>query len=271
MQATAAERTPRRIAVIIGAGGSGRSMLDLLPPLLLRGRGVEMQGIFLEEAEIQHAAELPFVQELCRVTFSVREFNSDQFERALALRMRSARRALALLARRAGVVHTFRNVRGSAIKLLLEAATSADILVFEPARRMSAPAPRMGPETRGRIAVAVSDVQSGRMALSAALHLAEQRADRLSVLLAPGLAENPAALTALFPSLRSRPGRIVAIPGATLDDLVAAARVAGAGLLVIAATDEVMAPAGLHTLREKLRCPICLVRHWDQNNHEDVA
>ena len=137
MQAKVPEKTARRIAVIVGSGGTSRRLLDLLPMLLGRDRAVEMQGIFLEEAESLNAAELPFVQELCRVTFSLREFNRDQFERALALRMRSAQRALSVLARRAGVVHSFRNVRGSATQLLLEAAASADIMVFEPSRRMS--------------------------------------------------------------------------------------------------------------------------------------
>ena len=115
MATNPADKVPRRIAVILGSGGSGRSLLDLVLPLLSRGREVEMHGVFLEEAEVRHAAELPFVKELCRVTFSVREFNSDHFERALALRMRTARRALAVLARRTGVMHSFRNVRGPAI------------------------------------------------------------------------------------------------------------------------------------------------------------
>ena len=83
MAANRAEHKPRRIAVILGTGGSGRNLLNLVMPLLARDREIEMQGVFLEEAEVQHAAELPFVKELCRVTFSVREFTSDQFERSL--------------------------------------------------------------------------------------------------------------------------------------------------------------------------------------------
>jgi hypothetical protein len=33
-------------------------------------------------------------------------------------------------------------------------------------------------------------------------------------------------------------------------------------LFVIAATDELLEPATLQMLRERLRCPICLVRQW---------
>ena len=110
MQANPPEKVTRRVAVILEAGGSSRNLLDVVLPLLGRDKAVEMQGVFLEEAELRHAADLPFVKELCRVTFSVREFNSDQFERALALRMRTAQRALSVLAKRAGVTHSFRNV-----------------------------------------------------------------------------------------------------------------------------------------------------------------
>jgi len=264
MQAKVPEKTARRIAVIVGSGGTSRRLLDLLPMLLGRDRAVEMQGIFLEEAEILNAAELPFVQELCRVTFSLREFNRDQFERALALRMRSAQRALSVLARRAGVVHSFRNVRGSATQLLLEAAASADIMVFEPSRRMSASTGQVSSRAARRIAVAVADTDSGRMALRAAMHLAERRMERVTVLLAPELGRNPAAQSALFKVLPGPPGRVVTLPGAGMDDLVAAVRAAGVKLLVIAATGDVMAPAGLQRLRERLSCPVCLVRQWDE-------
>ena len=41
-----ADKAPRRIAVILGSGGSGRSLLDLVPPLLSRERQVEMQAMF---------------------------------------------------------------------------------------------------------------------------------------------------------------------------------------------------------------------------------
>jgi len=138
MQANPPEKVTRRVTVILEVGGSSRNLLDVVLPLLGPDKAVEMQGVFLEEAELKHAADLPFVKELCRVTFSIREFNSDQFERALALRMRTAQRALSVLAKRAGVAHSFRNVRGSAISLLVETANQSDITIFKPARMMAA-------------------------------------------------------------------------------------------------------------------------------------
>ncbi len=267
MKANPPDRPAHRIAVILGSGRSSRSLLDLVLPLLGTHRDIEMQGVFLEEAEIQHAAELPFVKELCRVTFSVREFNSDQFERALTLRIRTARRALAVIARNAGVAHSFRNVRGSAISLLRETATGSDIMVFEPARMIAA---SMGHAVRPalqRIVVAVGDLDSGRKVLRAAAHLAAGRMHRLSVLLSPAAAAEENIMDHVSKELQpGKAARIRTIPGSTIRALVDAVHAEGASLLVIAATEELLEPGNLQMLRDQLRCPICLVRHWD-NNH----
>lgn len=269
MASTPPDRAPRRIAVILGAGRSGRDLLDLVLPLLVRDSDVEMQGVFLEEAEVQHAAELPFVKELCRVTFSVREFNSDQFERALVLRMRTARRALDVLARRAGVQHSFRNVRGPAIRLLRETASLADITIFEPARLLSPSAPHPVHTRRRprRVAVVVGDLDTGRKALAAAAHLVEGDAARLSVLASPAVARDQAALGNLVRQiLPEQPLRVRVVPPESgVRGLVDAAHAEGAALFVVAATEDLLEHRNLQLLREKLRCPICLVRRWGES------
>jgi hypothetical protein len=263
MAANPPEKTLRRVAVILGTGGSGRNLLELVLPLLVRDREIEMHGVFLEEAEVQHAAELPFVKELCRVTFSVREFTSDQFERSLALRMRTAQRAIAVLARRAGVVHSFRNIRGPAVRLLRETASASDITVFEPARRLGATVPR--PTLKQQpIVVAVGDLESGRRALLAAGHLAADQAGRICVLVSGAAAEDPQAINRLCAEqLPGRPGSVRRVPSeGGVPALADAAHAAGAALFVIAATDDLLESANLQLLRERLRCPICMVRQW---------
>lgn len=266
MAKSPAERNPRRIAVILGSGGSGRSLLDLVLPLLSQHRDIEMQGVFLEEAEVQHAAELPFVKELCRVTFSVREFNSDHFERALSLRMRTARRALAVLAKRTGVMHSFRNVRGPAISLLQEAATGSDITVFEPARILAAAVgpPLRAPRRRQHIVVAIGDVESSRDVMAAAAHLAVSGTTVITALAGPGAAGKEARFSQIWHDVLPRRPlrmRVLTEDGSVLA-LIDAVQREGATLFVAAATDEFLRPATLQALRERLRCPVCLVRRW---------
>jgi len=250
----------RRVAVILGPAGGTEGFLELLLPLLARQPHVEMQGVFIEEADAQFAAELPFVQELCRVTFSVRELTCDEFEKTLALRLRSARRALEILARRAGVPHSFQNVRGSIVRLLRETAASADMTIFEPVRVHGA----LGSRPRSPNVLAVIDrVGQADEVLSAALHLAGGRLERVSVVCLAGSDTERAELKQIAFRLlagRSRTIRTGRRGDTTL--LRAAVRETGAGILVLPASPDWVETDALRQLRSNLDRPICLVRRW---------
>lgn len=265
MQAIPPEKITRRIAVILGPGGSSRNLLHVLTPLLRKDRGLEMQGVFIEEAELRHAAALPFVKELCRVTFSVREFNSDQFEQVLALRIRTAQRALELLARRAGIAHTFRNVRGSVDRWLQEEVSQSDITIFEPAGTLAAsltPGTPSGAHSR-RIVVYLTDLISADATLMAAFQLADGDTRRLSILLDPRVIKDlPKLEQQMRLILSSRPGRMRELAGAGTDNLMATVRAESPCMLVLAVTKESTCPSFIADLRKSLRCPICLVRFW---------
>ncbi len=267
MQENPPEKVTRRVAVILGPGGSSRHLLDVIAPLLGKDQALEMQGVFIEEAELRHAAALPFVKELCRVTFSVREFNSDQFERVLALRMRTAQRALELLARRAGVAHTFRNIRGSADRLLKETVGQSDITIFEPAGTLAVSI-RTGPSDRlktRRIVVCVRDKDTSSAALVVALQLAGGDPRRVTILLDSAVNTDQAELEhkmrSIFPS---RPGRIRTLADSAIGTLTDSVRAENPGMLVLSANGESTSPNFLADLRKSLRCPICLVRFWEE-------
>lgn len=265
MQENPPEKLTRRVAVILGPGGSSRNLLEVVAPLLGKDRALEMQGVFIEEADLRHAAALPFVKELCRVTFSVREFNSDQFERVLALRMRTAQRALELLARRAGIAHSFRNIRGSADRLLRETVGQSDITIFEPSGTLavSIPAEPAAHLKSRRIAVYVRNEQTADAALVAALQLAGGDPGRITLLLDPGINQAQSRLEKKIHSIfHSRPGRVRALAESGTDTLTRSVRAESPGMLVLSADSESTSPEFLADLRKKLRCPICLVRFW---------
>ena len=261
------EGATRRIAVILGPGGASRYLLDQLRPLLATDPDIELQGMFLREANVQHAAELPFVKELCRVTFSVREFDSGRFEKALALRMRTARQALAVLAERAGVAHSFRNVQGSAVGLLKDAIAESDITAFEPARLPLAQAIKRadGARQRPRIAVLLNDVETGGGVLRTAARLAGGDLTSVAVLMLPGKGVNAAELRALFRSvLPGEPGHVRLLAGGDFGDLALTVRELFASMLVVPATPQMTTDDSLRFLREQLRCPVCVVRDWGE-------
>ena len=224
----------RRVAVILGTGGSGQQLLNFLQPLLGKDTEINLQGVFIEDDELQRAVALPFSKELCRLTLSVREIQSARFERTIALQTRTARRAIADLARRMGVSHTFHKVRGSTISLLLETAHSADITVFEPLRIFAASPiapPVLASRLKQRIVVAVDD---------------------------------PATLDRLISDLLpAAPARILLSPGSEIQNLIAAARAERADMLVLGTSEKLLNPESLRLLIEQLHCPICLVRQWE--------
>lgn len=258
------EQRTRRIAVMLGPGGASRYLLDCLRPLLSTDRDIELQGMFLKEAQVRHAAELPFVQELCRVTFAVREFDSDKFERALALRMRSARQALAVLAEHTGSRHSFRDVAGSATGLLREAIADADITAFEPSRPpISSVVPGSSVPRRRRIAAVLSDPLTAGPVLRAAIELAEGSLSGLTVLLLPDPGVTLDDLRALLrDALPARPGHVRPVDGGDFNDFAMTLRKTGASMLVVPASDSLSGPEGLMFLRGQVRCPVCVVRDW---------
>ena len=267
MPAKLPDTVPRKIAVILGMGGSGEPLLDVLRLLLGNDSEIDLQGVFIEDNELQRAAALPFVKELCRLTLSVREFHSDQFERAVTLRTRTARRVIAELAQNMGVPHTFRNIRGSMVSLLQETARSADITVFEPLRMFAAAPVSQRVQTRPspqRIVVAIDDLTTGADALIAATLLAEGEMRKISVLLsATAPAEQDALIRMVSKLLPAVPDRILLLPEPGMQNLIAAARAEGASMLVLPASEEMLKPGSLRLLQQQLRCPICLVRQWE--------
>jgi hypothetical protein len=262
----------RRVAVILGAGGFSQVLFDVLRPLLSKDDKIDLQGVFVIEDDLQHAASLPFVKELCRLTLNVREFQNTQFERAIALRTRSAQKAISGLALRMGVSHTFRNVRGSTISLLQKTALSADITVFEPQQVFAATSVLPPAQTRGpqqRVVVAIDEAATGAKALIAAALLAEGEMHRVTIILtAATLAERERLnrmISDLFPA---DPARILLLAEPGVRHLIAASRAEDAGMLVIGTSEELLKPESLNLLREQLSCPICLVRKWDGDSIE---
>jgi hypothetical protein len=265
MKTGRAENTTLRIAVMLGPGGASRYLLDRLEPILVSGRDIELQGVFLEEAGVQQAAELPFVKELCRVTFAVREFDSSQFEHTLALRMRTARQAIGVLADHAKVPFTFRNARGSALGLLKETVSGADVTVFEPARPPMSAA-LSGPSTskhRQRTTAVICDTDSAAAVLDTALKFAGGTLDRLSILLFPSVGQDIDTLRTLYREhLPGQPGHVRLITEGDFKDLAITNRTLLTSMLVAPANDLMTSDRSLQFLLAQVRCPVCLVGRY---------
>lgn len=259
---TRADDRVRHVAVIMGSPASGRSLLGLLAPLFESGGRFEVQGIFLEDADASHAAGLPFVKEVCRVTFSVREFTSDQFERNLAINVRTARRTFSVLAARSGLPYSFRNVRGPGNRVLGDAASAADITVFEPAQLRLSSFIRAVPgrHPQRRIVALLADSGNAPEILATALQLAGGDSREVTVLLAPQDGVDTADLRDQVQHLLPRkPAALRYLKGDPFTGLCGTARELGATLAVLSARYTLEQPGALQRLRAGMPCPVCLV------------
>jgi hypothetical protein len=267
MPAKTPDTVTQQVAVILGTSGSGQPLLNILRRLLGKDAVTVLHGVFIEDDELQRAAALPFVKELCRLTLSVREIHSTRFDRTIALRMRTARSAVEELAQRMGVSHTFREARGSTINLLREAAHSSDITVFEPLRKLATPGVTQsvhGQRSPRRIVVVIDNVETGDEALLIAALLAGNETQRFSILLR---AETPAELEAMDKMisdfLPAAPKRVLLLPDHGVRHLITAVLAEHADMLVLGASEELLKTEALGSLLKWLECPICLVRHFD--------
>jgi hypothetical protein len=84
---------------------------------------------------------------------------------------------------------------------------------------------------------------------------------RISVLLqAVDPAEQDALERIISDLLSAGPARVLLLSEPGIQSLISAARAAGASMLVLGASEELLKPQSLRSLREQLRCPVCLVR-----------
>lgn len=267
------EPVTRRVAIILGAGKSDLALLEVLRPLLGKDRQVDLRGVFVVDEELQHAAALPFAKELCQLTLNVQEFHSARLEHILASRTRIARKAISGFARRTGIPHSFQDVRGSTINMLQRMAQLADITVFGPLQPFaSTPIAKSVTPSRSkrRIVVVVDDLSTGARALLAARLLAEGEEHRIVVLLLNATPEKRTALEQMISELLPPgplPVRLLAEPG--MSRLIRAVRELETGMLVIGTSESLLQTGSLRLLREQLRCPVCLVRRWDDSNTEN--
>jgi hypothetical protein len=180
--------------------------------------------------------------------------------------MRTARQALAVLADRAGVSHTFQDVKGSAVGLLRQAISEADITVFEPARPplTSALPTAQGPGSGPRVVALLSDTETSLGVLRTAARLARGDLSRLAVLLLQAPGDGAASLRKAFRGqLGGEPGHVRLVVGDDFNDLALTLRELFASMLVVPATPGMTRQKSLQFLREQVRCPVCVVRDWE--------
>jgi hypothetical protein len=287
-----AERRPTRVArILVALDASPASVAAAAAAASLAARlRAELEGVFVEDADLLALAAYPAAQEVGSFSATVRGLASRDLERQLRLQAERARRALERHAGQFRVRWSFRVVRGRVSAEILAAAAGADLVSLGRSagwagrRRLGSVARALLARGTGRVLLLPHQHPAGplrppavvlyhgddasRDALAAGVEFAGEQArgahERLVVLLPP---EADAEAVDRFRAevderlaesdLVARFQRLGAAGSAALARAVAHAR---ARILFLPVTAPVLAAEDLAALVERLDCAVMLVR-----------
>lgn len=126
---TAAGVSFRRLVVALGASRDCLATLGTWAELASRLRA-DLEGLFVEDADLQRMAGLPFARVVAPGTVA-RAFDPETFERLMRSAAATARAAVEAEARARAIPFSFRTVRGVAAAALPENVARGDLVVVE--------------------------------------------------------------------------------------------------------------------------------------------
>ena len=266
----------RRILVALDSSAASREAL-VAATAIARRLGAELEGIFVEDADVLRAAGLPFASQLSLPSGAAHPLDRRVLEAELRALAAAAREALADAAGAGGVGWSFRVARGQVSVELLHAAGRADLLVLGRTGRGLAPGP--GGTARRAAAAAKGPVllhgggarldrpllvaYDGSAASERALDAAARLAGAFEGITLLVVARTPVEAERLAAQARATP-RAAAMTaqwagGALRSDLVRAVRAAN-GILVLGAGSPLLGTGGPERLLDELASPLLVVR-----------
>jgi nucleotide-binding universal stress UspA family protein len=117
----------QRILIAMDGSQGSQSALETATALAELAHA-ELEGLFIEDADLLALANLPFSHEVLLTSGVIQALDLDVLERDLRMQALAARRAMQRAATRRQLTWTFRSVRGSVFSELAAAAREVDIL-----------------------------------------------------------------------------------------------------------------------------------------------
>jgi hypothetical protein len=253
-----------RVCVALDAAFSGSETLSVAASLA-QELDAELAGFFLEDVNVLRAAALSFTCELGLASGRSRPLEVEAVERALRAQGDALKSALARAAEQLQLRWSFVTLRGAGLAPVLDLATEMSVVVFAP--RPFSPVARTRIEHRSSartereqrcIAVVCDDTAQALEAVHLAALIARSRSAPLTVLVEDRSATEVQAL--VTNELRGEIGtaRYMPVSGISGEDTAAAARNAGAALLVV--PFRLVCTLDLADLLHRLACPLVLLK-----------
>jgi hypothetical protein len=258
----------RRIVVVFSGGNSDQSVARILPSLIADS-AADISAVFLEDLGLFRLAELPFTIELCRVTTLPRPLTTRELERQMKIQALQAEDALRRVAEQVGSSWSFRTHRGRLstalaevrdVDLLLIGATRRALSIAGEVRTIAGTAHPSGAERRRPVAVLFERTQAASRALDAGIELAQRTGCGLTIFLPDDAAEVRSSLLRRLQPFGPGCAAIASVHSKELEVLLASVRSTAPVVLVAGAGETGFEESRIGALRDKLRCPILVVR-----------
>lgn len=267
MKSERAKDKQRRIAVILDASGHSYAALELALAIAA-GLKAEVEGVFVEDADLLRLAGLPFVREVRGATLNEEQVTEDRLQRELRGLARQARQSLESSASRHGVRWSFRVWRGSVQAEILAAALEAEMLTlaplgsFAPLHRRPPPQPATPRPGELVVAVAFNNSDASSRALDAALKLARKKKAQLRVLLQHADTKQREKLRkkALNLLKGKLPNTTFLAVGSSITELAQAVLRSSGDVLVIDGENDLLEGRTVWQCVQAVHCPLLVVR-----------
>jgi nucleotide-binding universal stress UspA family protein len=243
----------------------------------------ELEGVFVQDINLAHLAELPVGREIQFLTGRASDFTASSHAEQNKEQELSARRAIAAAATRAQVTHQFRVARGQVDVEVISAAGNADLLILGVGSRSPGGRDRLGntaraaaeraphsvliskPGTRSIAAplVCYDGSDGAKRALKAAVRLSSAGEKGLTVLIIAQDVHHAGELRQEVDNmLETMPARTKFLHSAqpAPDQICRFATESGADILIMSADCSLIAGAERLSVLERIACPVLLVR-----------
>lgn len=224
--------------------------------------GARLEGLFVEDIDLIHLTELPFLREVRTVSRSEASMDPVRIEQEFRVLARRAEQLLREQARRHNVTWSFRVWRGSIEADLMKAVADADVFALTRlgARLLGGPCAR---GSRVGIAVLFTGTEMSQRALDVAIKLASDPDTGISILLSPGDETGAARLRQLAEERigdRLHDARFVLLGDGSVDALLDALQESGSAALIMERDHPLLQSTSLQHSLGRYNCPLIIVR-----------
>ena len=220
----------------------------------------ELCGLFVEDIDLLHVANLPFTREISIFSAQAREFDESSVVRHLQIEAEKLRLQIEALAKVASVNWTFRIARGSRFDTILAEVTNFELLILMPDRqpylRRSQPA---SAESNKPLILFFDDTPQSKRGIQVIRSLASNGFHGNIIL----LSTDEAAESKVCKQLQHEGYHVKEeqLTDGNIDSVIAYSKRVTPGLLVLPLEEQLIGqPEKIKELLNILSCPLILVR-----------